>query len=102
MAYDVVIERDVAEYIAALALSPDDQATVLREIVVELSENADKFLIGHPLAHESLCFRYDYAHPTYETMFAFEFIVDASHSEMGVMRVVFVECTTSPMRDPDS
>ena len=98
MAYDVVFEPGVTDYIAAVALPPDDQAAVLRGVVAELSEDADKFLIKSPLAHESLCFRYDYAHPTYETMYAFDFIVDASHSEMGVVRVVFVECATGPMQ----
>ncbi len=65
-------------------------------------EDADKFLDKYPLGHESLSFRYDYFHTTYETLFNFDFVVDASAREMGVITVVFVECTTEPMRDADT
>ena len=99
MAYDVEILPAVVDYISALALPLSARESILLGVTDELSQRADDFLEQHPLSHESLHFRYDYIHPTYETMFAFEFVVDASHREMGVIVVEFVECTTSPMRD---
>jgi hypothetical protein len=98
VAYHVEIRPAVVDYIATVALSATDQKAVLQGVIAELSQDADYFLARYPLAHESLHFRYDYIHPTYETLFTFEFIVDASAHEMGVICVTFVECTAEPMQ----
>lgn len=99
MGYAVEFLQPIRDYIANIAgLTDGDRATIIDGVIAELSENADYFLNKYPLSHESLRFRYDYFHPTYETLFNFEFIVDASAREMGVMRVVYVECTTEPMQ----
>ena len=98
MRYYVETTEPVLDYIRQVdGLTPDDQLAVLDGIEVELSRDADHFLDLRPLAHESLSFRYDYFHPTRHTFFHFDFIVDASSLEMGVVRVVYVECTTEPM-----
>jgi|SRR5262245_38200763 len=98
VAYDVTIEPAVVDYIAAVqGLTAAEQTAVLQGVIEELSRGADYFLNKYPLGHESLCFRYDYIHPTYQTLFTFDFVVDASSHSMGVMQVVYVECTTEPM-----
>ena len=100
MGYDVEFKEAIRDYIANLdGLTDADRVSIIDGVIEELSQRADEFLDQHPLGHESLHFRYDYAHPTFETMFAFEFVVDASHREMGVIVVEFVECKTSPMSD---
>jgi len=76
----------------------DDRATIVDGVIEELSRDADRFFALRPLAHESHCFLYDYPHPTAQTLYNFDFVVDASHLEMGVVRVVYVECTPEPMR----
>jgi hypothetical protein len=35
--------------------------------------------------------RYDYPHLTEQALYNFDFVVDASHLEMGVVRVAYVE-----------
>lgn len=62
-----------------------------------MSRDADRFLALYPLAHESLCFRYNYPYPHDRKIFDFHFVVDASHLEMGVVRVAYVERTVSPI-----
>jgi hypothetical protein len=99
MAYSVEFPQPIRDYVANVAgLTDADRAAVIDGVIAELSESADYFLEHYPLAHESLRFRYDYPHPTSHTLFIFEFIVDASAREMGVMRVAYVECTTEPMQ----
>jgi hypothetical protein len=99
MGYEIEFIQPIREYIANVAgLSDDERALIVDGVIEELSQNADYFFDKYPLGHESLSFRYDYFHPTRETLFNFEFIVDASAREMGVMRVVYVECTTEPMQ----
>jgi len=66
-------------------------------VVEELGRDADRFLALRPLAHESLCFRYDYPHLTEQMLYNFDFVVDASPLAMGVVKVVYVECTTEPI-----
>lgn len=98
MGYAVAFTDLVSDYIAAFPeLTDDDRAAVVSGVRDELSRDADVFLASRPLAHESLHFRYDYPHPTRHTLFTFDFIVDASHRAVGVVRVVYVECATEPM-----
>ena len=97
MGYAVEFLETIREYLANVAgLTDDDRASIIDGVIEELSRDADEFLAKYPLGHESLHFHYDYVHPTYQTLFAFDFIVDASYREMGVMRVVYVECTPEP------
>ena len=56
------------------------------------------FLALYPLAHESLCLRYDYPHVTQQAIYTFNFVVDASHQAMGVVRDAYVECVREPIR----
>jgi hypothetical protein len=98
MPYDVELGVGLRAYIAAVpGLTDADRAAVIDGVIEELAHNADHFLELRPLAHESLHFRYDYPHPTTHTLFNFDFVVDASHRGVGVVSVVFVECTTEPM-----
>jgi hypothetical protein len=98
VAYDVELGTALRAYIAAVpGLTDADRAAVIDGVIEELSRNADYFLARYPLAHESLHFRYDYPHPTTHTLFNFDFVVDASARGAGVVRVVYVECTTEPM-----
>ena len=99
MGYDVEFDDLVRVYLAQVeGMTDDDRAAVVDGVIEELSRDADRFLALRPLAHESLCFRYDYPHPTEHTMYNFDFVIDASHLEMGVARVVYVECIAKPMR----
>jgi hypothetical protein len=79
-------------------LTDDQRAIILNGVIDELANDADRFLALYPLAHESLCFKYDYAYQTEETDYTFDLVVDARHFEMGVVRVVYVECTLKPVR----
>jgi hypothetical protein len=100
--YGVELPQSVREYLASVAgLTDEGRAAIVDGAVAELSASADYFLEKYPLGHESLSFLYDYFHPTSGTLFNFEFVVDASAREMGVMRAVYVECTTEPMRDAE-
>jgi hypothetical protein len=103
MGYVVEFKESIRDYIANVGgLSDDERGRIIEGVIEELSRDTDKFLAKYPLGHESLHFRYDYIHPTYEILFTFDFIVDASHREMGVVCVEFVECTTEPMRDANA
>jgi hypothetical protein len=96
--YHVELIDPVLTYLEQVeGLTDDDRAAVVDGIIDELSRDADRFLALRPLAHESFCFRYDYPYPSGRTMYTFDFVVDASHLEMGVVRVAYVECTTEPL-----
>ncbi|HEY1381586.1 MAG TPA: hypothetical protein VGF55_32610 [Gemmataceae bacterium] len=98
MAYHVEFTDSVLNYLARVdGLTDVDRAAVVDGVIEELSRDADRFLALYPLAHESLCFRYDYPHLTAHTLFTFNFVVEASHLEMGVVRVAYVECTAEPV-----
>lgn len=95
MAYFVEFVDPVVDYLLQIDGRTDgDRAVIVEEIRDELSRDADRLLLRNPLAHESLFFRYDYAHATERAMFHFDFIVDAASLEMGAVRVVYVECTS--------
>jgi hypothetical protein len=79
-------------------LTHQDRMAILDGVIEELSRDADRFLALRPLAHESLCFWYDYPHPTPEAIYVLDFVVDASFQEMGVLRVAYVECVREPIR----
>jgi hypothetical protein len=99
VAYEVEFVEPVLEYLARVeGLTDEDRAAVVDGVIEELSRDADRFLALRPLDHEALCFRYDYPHPTRQTMYNFDFVVDARHMAMGVVRVAYVECTTEPIR----
>ncbi len=97
MRYHVEFVALVLDYLEQLqGLTDEDRAAIVSNATEELSRDADRFLALYPLAHESLCFRYDYPHITDQAVYNFDFVVDASHLEMGVVRVAYVECTTEP------
>jgi hypothetical protein len=98
VAYHVEFVAPVLEYLERVeGLTEDDWAAVVDGVIEELSRDADHFLALRPLAHEALCFRYDYPHLTGQTLYNFDFVVDASHLEMGVVRVAYVECIALPL-----
>ena len=98
MAYQVELTGPVRVYLAATdGLTDADRAAVIDGVIDELSRLADQFFSARPLAHESFLFRYDYYHPTRHTLFNFDFIGDAANLAMGVVRVVYVECSAEPM-----
>jgi hypothetical protein len=85
----VDLVRDYLERVEGL--SNDDRAAVVDGVIEELSRDADRFFALRPLSHESFCFWYDYPYPTKQMVYNFDFVVDARHLEMGVVRVVYVE-----------
>jgi len=92
--YYVEFAEPVRDYLVRVeGLTDDDRAAVVDGVIEELSRDADRFLALRPLARESLCFRYDYPHVVGQTVYDFDFVVESSHLEMGVVRVVYVECT---------
>jgi hypothetical protein len=94
VAYDVEFVELVLDYLERVeGLTDDDRAAILAGAAEELGRDADRFHALYPLAHESHCFRYDYPHPVGKTIYDCNFVVDASNREMGVMRVVYIECT---------
>ena len=98
MGYHVEFVEPVARILARVeGLSDADRAAVIDGVIEELSRDADRFYALRPLAHESHCFRYDYAHITAQTLYTFDFVVDASHLEMSVVRAAYVECTSEPV-----
>ena len=98
MPFHVELQQPVIRYIEQVeGLTPNEQFSIAEGVIAELSEHADRFLAGHPIAHESLAFHYDYYHLTHHPLFNFDFVVDASSFEMGVVRVVYAECTTEPI-----
>lgn len=100
MGYAVEFAPLVRQLLASAEdLTDDDRNAVLDGVTEELGRDADYFLARSPLGHESLHFRYDYAHPTWETLFVFDFIVDASNRAVGVVTVVYGECRTESMTD---
>ena len=98
MEYHVEFVELVLDYLASVeGLTDEDRAAIVAGVTQELSQTADHFLALYPLAHESLCFRYDYPHATQTAIYSFDFVVSAHHMEMGVVRVAYVEHTTQSM-----
>jgi hypothetical protein len=96
--YFVEFVEPVRDYLGRVeGLTDADRAAIVVAVIDELARDADRFFALYPLAHESYCFRYDYPYPTERIMYNFDFVVDASHQAMGVVRVVYVECTTQSM-----
>ena len=94
MAYFVEIAPRVEDYITSTeGLSDAARADLVDGIIDELGRDADEFLRKRPLSPESLHFRYDYVQPDDRTLFIFDFIVDATQMEVGVVTVVYAECT---------
>jgi hypothetical protein len=95
--YHVEFVAPVLEYLEQVeGLTDDDRAAIVDGVIEELSRDADPFHALRPLAHESFCFLYDYPHVTAQAIFDCDFVVDARHLEMGVVRVAYVECTRKP------
>jgi hypothetical protein len=98
VAYDVEFVEPVLDYLANVPrLTDQDRAVIVDGVIEELSRDADHFHALRPLAHESMCFLYDYPHQTRQALFNFDFVVDATHANIGVVRIVYVECTIEPM-----
>jgi hypothetical protein len=97
MPYYVETAPAVLDFLATVeGISDEARATVIDGYIEERGRDADRFLALYPLAHESLHFRYDYAHPDGGVLYKFDFIVDGSHMEVGVVRVVYVEHSARP------
>jgi hypothetical protein len=98
VAYFVEFADPVRDYLAGIeGLLDADRATIIDEVIEELSRDAGRFLALYPLAHESFCFRYDYARVTRQAVFGFDFVVSAHQLAMGVVQVVYVEHTIQPL-----
>ncbi len=98
MPYYVETVPAVIEFLTLVeGLSEAGRLAVVDGYVNELAEHADKFLALYPLGPESLHFRYDYPHVEGTTLFNFDFIVEATFMESGVVRIVYVECTPQPL-----
>jgi hypothetical protein len=92
MSYYVETAPAVLNYIASIpGLTDEGRASVVEGYTSELGRDADRFLDLYPLGHESLHFRYEFPHLEVGTLHTFDFIVDGSGMEMGVVRVVYVE-----------
>jgi hypothetical protein len=98
MPYYVETAPLVLDYIASIeGLSDPGRAAVVDGYIDELGRDADKFLALYPLGPESLHFRYDYPLAEGGRLYNFEFIVDGTPMEVGVVRVVYVEHNTQPL-----
>jgi hypothetical protein len=98
MPYFIQFDQPVADYLDAVeGISPEGRLAVVEGMIDELGRDADRFLALHPLSHESLHFRYDYAHPDGQTLFVFDVIVDGQHMPSGVVCVVYGEHSTQPI-----
>jgi hypothetical protein len=98
MGYYIEFVESVLEYLQGIdGLTDEQRAEILEAVTDELSRDADRFHSLYPLSHESLCFRYNYPHPTEKMIYDFDFIVSASHRAMSVMQVVYIECDTIPI-----
>jgi hypothetical protein len=92
--YFVEFVDPVRQYLGRIdGLTDEDRTKILEEMIEELGEDADRFHALRPLKHESLYFHYDYAYVGQSLIYSFDFVVNASHREMGVMQVVYVEHT---------
>jgi hypothetical protein len=99
MAYYVETAPAVLAYLQALeGLSDESRATIVDGYIDELGKDAEKFLALSPLGPESLHFRYDYLLLQGPVLHELNFVVDGTHMEAGVVRVIYVEHTsrTSP------
>jgi hypothetical protein len=93
--YDIEFVDSVLEYLQLVdGLTEDDRKAILAGMIEKLSQHADRFLTLRPLAHESFYCRYDYPYLTHQSIYNFDFIVDAQFMPVGVLRVVYVECTS--------
>ena len=98
MAYFVEFVDLVLDYLDQVdGLTKHVRKKIVEGVIQELSKDADRFFALYPLAHESLCFWYDYPYPHDRKIYEFDFVVDASHLEMGVVRVAYVECVILPV-----
>jgi hypothetical protein len=95
VAYYVEFVDPVLDYLGHVeGLTDDDRAAIVDGVIDELSRDADRFHALRPLAHESLCFRYDFPYLKDRTAYLFDFVVSAEYLGMGVVRVAYVEHTT--------
>ena len=101
MAYYVETAPAVLAYLEAVeGLSALGRATIVDGYLDELGKDADRFLALYPLGPESLHFRYDYPYAEGDVLYHFDFVVDGTPMEMGVVRVVYVEHVTRPLPGP--
>src|SRR5258706_13135686 len=88
----------VIEYLASVeGLADAGRTAIIDGFLGELAKDADKFLALYPLGPESLHFRYDFPHIEGSTLFDFDFVVDGTHMESGVVRIVYVEHSNRPL-----
>lgn len=96
--YFVHVAESVEAYVRNVDTLPEDKRQlVMVESFQELSERANHFLERYPLEHESYTFQYDYVLLHDRLFYQFRFIVDGSSMEMGVIKVIYVDCETSPL-----
>jgi hypothetical protein len=96
--YFVHVAESVEAYVGNVDTLPDDKRQqVLVESFQELSERANHFLERYPLEHESYTFQYDYVLLHDGVFYQFRFVVDGSSMEMGVIKVIYVDCETSQL-----
>jgi len=92
--YYVQFGQEVRDYIEAVeGLSAAGRDALMDGVTEELGRDVDEFLRTRPLSPESLHFRYDYVQPDDQTLYIFDFVVDATQMEVGVVTVVYAECT---------
>jgi hypothetical protein len=98
VAYFVEFVEPVLHYLDHVdGLTDQARKAIVDGVIQELGKDADRFLALYPLTHESLCFWYDYPYPHEGQVYDFNFVVDGSHMPMGVVRIVYIECSTLPV-----
>jgi hypothetical protein len=98
MPYYVETAPAVLDYIAGVeGLSDEGRAAVVDGYIDEFGRDANRFLALYPLGPESLHFRYDFPHPEGGMIYNFDFVVDGTNMEVGVVRVVYVEHFVLPL-----
>lgn len=98
MPYVVNTVDAVVEYLRDKSgLSADGLRVVTEGYLLELGDDADKFLAKNPLAHESYLFEYDFVLIDGDLLYEFRFVVSGADRAYGVVHVLYADHTTSPV-----
>ena len=99
--YDIHTRAYVLEYLFNVdGLSAAAVEQLIADYTKELGANADYFFQRYPLAHESLCFRYDTVVVDGNSLHEFTFVADMRSAEAGVVELVHVEHQLLGTRTP--
>lgn len=102
--YDVELAAQVRQYLEAIPpeeLSTEGLVAVLTELIDDLERRSDDLLRLHPLGPESLLFEYHVISGDRGFFHDFRFVIDTTHAEFGIVRVVYADREYPPERLSD-